>query len=86
MLLGFPLELTHKRLKFIFFLLTFINAIRQGRISSDGSFDVGVTLLVALAMRHLAVMFSLGESKRDTRGVVAMATEAMATVSPSSSS
>src|SRR3954467_3057282 len=40
---------------------------------------LGVTLLVALAMRHLAVMFSLGESKRDTRGVVAMATEAMAT-------
>ena len=43
-LLGFTLELTHKRLKFIFFLLrplTFINAIRQGRISSDGSFDVG---------------------------------------------
>src|SRR3954462_11495195 len=47
---------------------------------------LGVTLLVALAMRHLAVMFSLGESKRDTRGVVAMATEAMATDSPSSSS
>src|SRR4051812_38819821 len=47
---------------------------------------LGVTLLVALAMRHLVVMFSLGESKRDTRGVVAMATEAMATVSPSSSS
>ena len=41
---------------------------------------LGVTLLVALAMRHLAVMFSLGESKRDTHGVVAMATEAMATV------
>jgi hypothetical protein len=37
-------------------------------------------------MRHLAVMFSLGDSKRDTLGVVAMATEAMATVSPSSSS
>src|SRR3954471_19451510 len=47
---------------------------------------LGVALLVALAMRHLAVMFSLGESKRDTRGVVAMATEAMATDSPSSSS
>src|SRR5215216_56889 len=47
---------------------------------------LGVTLLVALSMRHLAVMFSLGESKRDTRGVVAMATEAMETVSPSSSS
>src|SRR6266496_2592453 len=47
---------------------------------------LGVTLLVALAMRHLVVMFSLGESKRDTRGVVAMATEAMSTVSPSSSS
>ena len=31
-----------------------------------------VTLLVALAMRHLAVMLSLGESKRDTRDVVAM--------------
>src|SRR5215216_1761209 len=46
---------------------------------------LGVTLLVALAMRHLAVKFSLGESKRDTRGVVAMATEAMATNSPSSS-
>ena len=44
MLLGFALEFTHKRLKFIFFLirpLTFINAIRQGRISNDGSFDVG---------------------------------------------
>ena len=39
---------------------------------------LGVTLLVALAMRHLAVMLSFGESKRDTRGVVAMATEAMA--------
>ena len=37
-----------------------------------------VTLLVALAMRHLAVMFSLGESKRDTRGVMEMATEAHA--------
>ena len=37
-------------------------------------------------MMHLAVMFSLGESKRDTRGVVAMATEAMETISPSSSS
>src|SRR3954471_18620678 len=47
---------------------------------------LGVALLVALAMRHLAVMLSLGESKRDTRGVVAMATEAMATDSPSSSS
>ena len=31
---------------------------------------LGVTLLVALAMRHLAEMFSLDESKRDTRGVV----------------
>ena len=30
-----------------------------------------VTLLVALAMRHLALMLSLGESKRDTRDVVA---------------
>src|SRR3954470_23086690 len=43
-LLGFTLELTRKILKFIFFLLrplTFINAIRQGRISSDCSFDVG---------------------------------------------
>src|SRR4051812_43285736 len=40
---------------------------------------LGVTLLVALAMRHLAMMFSLGESKRDTRGVVAMATEDIAT-------
>src|SRR3954468_3098891 len=47
---------------------------------------LGVTLLVALAMRNLAVMFSLGESKRDTRGVFVMATEAMATDSPSSSS
>ena len=42
----------------------------------------GVTLLVALAMRHLAVMFSLGESKRDTRGVFAMATEAMKLLLP----
>ena len=50
----------------------FINAILQGGISNDGGFDVGVTLLVALATRHLAVMFSLGESKRDTRGVVAV--------------
>ena len=44
MLLGFTLELTHKRHKFIFFLLLplkFINAIREGRISSDGGFDVG---------------------------------------------
>src|SRR6266536_2821567 len=43
-LLGFTLELTHKRLKFIFLLLlplTLINAIHQGRISNDGSFDVG---------------------------------------------
>ena len=32
------------------------------------------------------MMLSFGESKRDTRGVVAMATEAMATDSPSSSS
>ena len=47
---------------------------------------LGVTLLVALAMRHLAVMFSLGESKRDTRGVVAMAMEATAMASPYSSS
>src|SRR4051812_19194863 len=47
---------------------------------------LGVTLLVALAMRHVVVMLSLGESKIDTRGVVAMATEAMAPDSPSSSS
>ena len=47
---------------------------------------LGVTLLVALAMRHLAVMFSLGESKRDTRGVVAMARDAIAVASLSSSS
>ena len=43
-LLGFTLEFTHKRLKFILFLtrpLTFINAIRQRGISSDGGFDVG---------------------------------------------
>src|SRR3954469_8376705 len=46
---------------------------------------LGVTLLVALAMRHLAVMFSLGEPKREARGVVAMAAEAMANDSPSSS-
>src|SRR4051812_35629599 len=42
-LLGFTLELTHKRIKFIFLHigpLTFINAIRQGRISNDGSLDV----------------------------------------------
>ena len=37
---------------------------------------LGVTLLVALAMIHLAATFSLGESKRDARGVDAMATEA----------
>ena len=42
---------------------------------------LGVTLLEALAMRHLAVMFSLGESKRDIRGVVAMETDAMAIAS-----
>src|SRR4051812_25966765 len=47
---------------------------------------LGVTLLVSLAMRHLSMMFSLVESKRDTRGVVAMATEAIATESPPSSS
>ena len=43
-LLGFALELTHERLKFIHFLirlLIFINAIRQGGISNDGGFDVG---------------------------------------------
>ena len=36
---------------------------------------LGVTLFEALAMRHLAVMFSLGGSKRDTRGVVAIVGE-----------
>src|SRR6187401_2771954 len=45
----------------------------------------GVTLLVALAMRHLAVMFSFGESKRDECGVVAIAIVAMVTTSSSSS-
>src|SRR4051812_34507050 len=88
-LLGFTLEFTHKGLKLILHhnrSLMFIKAIRQRRMINDGSFNVGVTLLVALAMRHLAVMLSLGESKRDTRGVVAMAAEAMATDSPSSSS
>src|SRR3989337_777793 len=43
MLLGFTFELTHKRLKFILLLLcplTFINAIHQRGISSDGSLDV----------------------------------------------
>src|SRR6266496_2592452 len=47
-LLGFTLELTHKRLKFIFLLirpLIFINAIRQRRISNDGSLDVGSYLV-----------------------------------------
>src|SRR4051812_32430616 len=42
-LLGFSLKLTHKRLKIIFLpirTLIFINAIRQRRISNDGSFDV----------------------------------------------
>ena len=44
MLLGFTLKFTHKRLKLIFLHVgppTFINAIRQRRISNDGSFDVG---------------------------------------------
>src|SRR5512132_2034260 len=43
-LLGFSLELTHKRLKFIHFLIrpvTFISALRQGGVSNDGGFDVG---------------------------------------------
>src|SRR3989337_3981742 len=44
MLLGFTFKLTHKRFKLILLLLrplTFINAIHQRRISSDGSLDVG---------------------------------------------
>src|SRR5215216_6328612 len=56
-LLGFTFELTHKRLKFIFLLLhllTFINAIRQGRISSDGSFDVGGYLVGGFSHEELS--------------------------------
>src|SRR6266536_6568917 len=47
-LLGFTLELTHKRLKFIFLLirpLILINAILHRRISNDGSLDVGSYLV-----------------------------------------
>src|SRR5512133_2812641 len=43
-LLGFALKLTHKGLKFIYFLirpLTIINANRQRRIRNNGGFDVG---------------------------------------------
>ena len=48
MLLGFTLEFTQKGLKLILLHIrspTFINAIRQGRIINDGSFDVGSYLV-----------------------------------------
>ena len=56
MLLELALELTHKRLKFIFLHigpLMFINAIRQGRIINDGSFDVGGYLVGGLSHEAL---------------------------------
>jgi hypothetical protein len=64
-----------------------MQSIKEGLVEME-VLMLGVTLLVAFAMRHLAVVFSFGASKRDTRGeeVVAMATDAMATPSPSSSS
>ena len=65
-LLRFTLELTHKRLKLIFLLirpLTFINAIRQRRISNDGGFDVGGYLVSGFSHEALGGDVVVGRIK-----------------------
>ena len=60
-------------------LISSLDPLPLSKSSVEGGLGImvvlmlGVTLLVALAMRHLAVMFSLDASKRDTRGVETMA-------------
>src|SRR6187401_2625931 len=86
--LGLPLSLLiNNSNSFSFFLAPSLSSIQS---ANEGLVMMvvlmfGVTLLVALAMRHLAVMFSFGESKRDECGVVAIAIVAIVVTSSSSS-